>query len=192
MKKCRFIIVCVFSLLVFAACNSNRPYLNNPNILSITREDFDIETAIDMVKTLERPILYLQDGNIITRDEIDDLRNRYDIFSDQLTNMSLFFAFVNSAEYTDQTVQVFELIGVHSYPTIFDEEIEVTSAYVETTAFEIGDTMIILNIVQDAVSGDLAGSFRRIYQFEPDSADDWQFRGIGGTINYWPAGFYRY
>jgi len=154
------------------------------SVQSVIMEDFDLNTALDMVRELERPILSLNIGTIITRSQLVEMRKKYELFFDT----TVLYTFFDVAEIEDASKQDFEVRGNTRYPTIFDENIEITKSYIETTVYDLErDDMTLtdvkLHIVLESVGEE--DSFNRSYLFTPDDDNGgWQFYMINGTVNY--------
>jgi len=180
-------------------------------ILSQTQEDFDLATAITMIEEIERPFLALNQfstGDMVTRAQFDEINGTSPLFGglpgifDGMGNsLNMLYTFFDVAHIQDPSREAFEFLGNTRYPTIFDEGIEITRAYIETTVYDTGEdfppfTQVFLRVVQQQ-SGETEDvhlyGFERVYvfaQFDEDGAavyhedGNWQLWFTEGTINF--------
>ena len=171
------IVVCVILMLSVSGCG-RRP--------KVTTEDFDLNTALEIVKALERPVLKLNAlnaGDIISRSELEELQKRYELFSFYPDIAGSFF-YGNEVE--DLSIQELRAHGSLRYPTLFDGDIGVSRAFIETTAFnDARADIVVLIIEQSAVNRtrSVMDLFRRSYTFAPNAKGGWQLYRMSGQVN---------
>ena len=146
-----------------------------------------MKTTQVMVQDLEKPVLELKIGTVVTRSEFEEMQKKSELFSN-IDGTSVLYTFFDVADIEDKSKQEFEVLGNNPYPTIFDESILIAKAYIETTVYDLGgsrtDTRIILHIEEEYVGDDNEmSSFDRGYLFESNNNNEWQLVGFSGTVN---------
>ena len=81
-----FVLLCVFMALIIGGCHYGTGSIEN-----VTTEDFDINTAINMVEELEIPILRFESDSIFTKRELAKMQHKYEIFSSGVIFPEAFF-----------------------------------------------------------------------------------------------------
>ena len=202
-KRNFLVIICVLLILLFSGCRTG-------SIQDITIEDFDLDIAKGMIQELERPILHLTSGAIFTRSELEEL-HRYEIFSNDMIGPRALSSFFDFGEWYDMpydmSVEEFEVLEHSRFLTIFDDDIDVTRAYIETTTFygrDIADARVELHIVLEYIGedadmlhlnnrdfGNKGFSYMRSYIFIPDETGGWMLNPIGTPITGWAIFAFR-
>ena len=184
MRRHTLAAICILFVLCVFGCSVH----GGPTpILSEETEIFDLSLATNMIQELERPIHDFKADHTYNRIELDELQDKYELFSkdgpvNALTN------FFDTAELEDTSVQELEVLGKYRYPTIFDEEIRIDKAYVKTTVYDLGNNMTETTIrlyIEQKYIGENADmqKFYRSYIFTPDDNGDWVLIGIDGYVN---------
>ena len=191
-----FILVCFF-LILFLLAYGDRT--GTGGIDSITIEDFDLNIARSMIQEIERPILNFTSGAVLTRSELEELMI-YHVHSPEGSVRSMILSsFFDFTEWEDMSVQEFEVLEHVRFLTIFDDDIDVTKAYIETTTFrgrDIAYARVELHIILEYIGEDtdmirllnpFAGhrDYVRKYRFRPNDIEIWGLDWVPNDMEGW-------
>ena len=161
----------------------------------ITEEAFPPEEAIPLVEALEEPFLTLPREGTITGAQLLAYKETSALFDE--THLA---SVVRSVIVTDPEVQdfvldpdtVYDIRTDMEYPTVFHEDIAVTSAVIRRETYQeeysfFDKTQLI---VTETYNGDapMMQDFERRYIFETDENGEWILEHCSGVIEYSFAG----
>jgi len=184
MKKHFLLAICIVLVLCVSGCSGQGKPIP---ILSDTSEDFDLNTAINMVQELERPTLEFKSGGTFSRSELEELQNEYELFAKE-SPVNVLTTFFDTSELEDTSKLELEVLDKYRYPTIFDEDIKLDKAYVRTIVYDLGNNMTETKIrlfIEQKYVGENSDMkrFYRDYVFTPVENGDWVLSGIDGYVN---------
>ena len=179
MKKGLIFIFSIAVTILMFGCSSNqvRP-------VSTDKEDFDMESAHEMLIHLEQPIVDFPTDTNISRSELLALKEQYPIFSIG----EIAETFVSSNDLENKDKNMLQIVKVNFIPTIFHEGIELTTAYIETVLYDEAHSELNSRTlyIEEKYSGndEMLKDFWRTYSFTLENNSDWIYSGFSGDANY--------
>ena len=183
MKKITILTLLLCVVILVSACKASNTNQIRPQLVETS--DFDIETAIEMVKEKEQLILDLSLRESISKEEHDRFLQLFtDEFGSRGDIMSIFL--MNDMD--NANPQTYKINKNTFYPTLFHKGIEVTEAKVRKTIYAeeyafFNETRLDIQVRYSGEDEHLK-SWHKTYSFLLDASGDWSFNGFGGTLNF--------
>jgi hypothetical protein len=179
MKKVK-LFICITVIFLLAACQSSQ------QSKWITEEtiDFDINTAVEMVKAKEKMIVDAALREKLTKPEYKEMEQSFTKEFGNRAQDILGILCINNMD-AEPNADIYINKNI-LYPTIFHEGIKITKAVVHKTEYEnefFNETT--LTIKEEYVGDDeKLKSWNREYIFIPDENGEWKFSGFSGVLNF--------
>lgn len=182
MKRLYGVIFALVGLFVLSGCNV--VFGSEAAVLEVLTEEFDMDAAYEMILELETPVFEIQKRDSISRSEYQQLREQYVLFASDVDILSTFF---DRAYLEDESIQEFIFDKKYWYPTLLDEGIIITRAYIETTIYEKDEQLeplVFLHIEQGYTGSEQRyQEWERGYLFLPGEQEGWKFEQFSGRVN---------
>ncbi|MGQ8874403.1 hypothetical protein [Paenibacillus sp. TSA_86.1] len=182
MKKMN-LFICIAVILLLAGCQSSQQS-QQPKLIKEETTDFDIKTAMEMVKTKEEMIVDLALRDNVSKMEYEEIEKSFTTEFGSRAQDILSILFINNMDAEPNAD-----ISINKnilYPTVFHEGIKITKAVVDKSTFDnefFNETK--LKIKEEYVGDDeKLKSWNREYIFKPNENDEWEFSGFSGTLNF--------
>lgn len=174
------LFICITVILLLTACQSSQ------QLKPITEEtiNFDMNTAMEMVKTKEKMIVDLAMREKVSKLEYKEIeRSLIEEFGSRAQDI-LAILFIH-----DMDADPDAAISINKntlYPTVFHKGIKITNAVVYKSEFENPFfNQTTLRIREEYVGNDeKLKNWNREYIFEPNENNDWELSGFSGTMNF--------
>ena len=182
MKK---LVAVLFAVLCLVGCaRSVHPE-------SITEVDFPLEEAIPMIEQLEEPFLLLSDTDTISGEQLLEYKKTSILF-DETHQASMIRSIIVTdpeiEEFVIDSAAVYQRQENMTYPTVFHEDFDVTSAVIRKTHYkeEYSGFEKEQLIITETYSGEepMLKDFERNYIFERDDIGEWKLDVCSGVIEY--------
>ena len=168
----------IIVVLMFSGCNSSE------QIKPIKSEtiDFDIGTAIEMVKKKEKLILDVALRESLSTIDYDQAEKALtEEFGDRGKEILSMFIISDMDSVSDTYV-----MSDTFYPTVFHEGITITQAVIDKVYYEYESLNMTRLSIKEEYSGEdknLKG-WNREYIFDQNEEGEWEFHGFSGTLNF--------
>ncbi|WP_342554850.1 hypothetical protein [Paenibacillus sp. FSL R7-0652] len=179
MKKVK-LFICITVIFLLAACQSSQ----QSKLITEETIDFDINTAVEMVKAKEKMIVDAALREKLTKPEYKEMEQSFTKEFGNRAQDILGILCINNMD-AEPNADIYINKNI-LYPTIFHEGIKITKAVVHKTEYEnefFNETT--LTIKEEYVGDDeKLKSWNREYIFIPDENGEWKFSGFSGVLNF--------
>jgi len=163
--------------------------------ISVTEESFPLEEAIPMIEILEAPFLLLPEEGTITGEELLEYKKTSKLF-DETHRASIVRSIIatdpEDHDFVLEADAAYELLTDMTYPTIYHENIAVTSAVVRRTLYKEEYSGFDKEelIITETYNGNepMMKDFERRVIFVRGADGKWELDVCSGTIVYSFAG----
>lgn len=174
------LFICMTVIFLLTACQSSQQskWLTEETI------DFDINTAVEMVKAKEKMIVDAALREKLSKPEYKEMEQSFTKEFGNRAQDILGILCINNMD-AEPNADIYINKNI-LYPTSFHEGIKITKAVVHKTEYEnefFNDTT--LTIKEEYVGDDeKLKSWNREYIFIPDENGEWKFSGFSGVLNF--------
>lgn len=174
------LFICMTVIFLLTACQSSQQskWLTEETI------DFDINTAVEMVKAKEKMIVDAALREKLSKPEYKEMEQSFTKEFGNRAQDILGILCINNMD-AEPNADIYINKNI-LYPTIFHEGIKITKAVVHKTEYEnefFNDTT--LTIKEEYVGDEeKLKSWNREYIFIPDENGEWKFSGFSGVLNF--------
>lgn len=176
----QFLLMTILSIIIMSGCNTNKEI----NAVKQESIDFDIDTAIEMIKEKEELIIQLSTMETVSSNEYDELEKVFtEEFGEHAQMFLEMFIIVGSETETESGSY---LVQETFYPTIFHKGILITDAVINKSYYEneaLNETY--LTITQE-YTGEIIEleDWKREYIFTENDGGEWEIHSFSGEMNF--------
>ncbi|OIJ19165.1 hypothetical protein BKP45_14250 [Anaerobacillus alkalidiazotrophicus] len=176
----QFIFMTIVSIIILSGCNTDK------EIKPIKEEsiDFDIDTAIEMIKVKEELIIQLSMMKTVSSNEYDELEKVFtEEFGEHARMFLEMFIILGSEKETESGSY---LVQETLYPTVFHKGIMITDAVIYKSYYEnefFNETY--LTITQEYTGDDIElEGWKREYVFTENEDREWEIHTFSREMNF--------
>ena len=190
MKNGNVIVIAVLVLQLLSGCSGTKEEQQN---LIIEEVEFDLDVAIKMVSEGEKRISMITTNDIVSREEFDIFLGEMNRIYDGPLSPNWDLMFFNNIEFEDKSNTTLHLNQNIFYPTIFHEDIELVSAFIENTYSEDYKLRSRELFIKEEYLGDdeMLNGWQKTYIYSENEEGKWELQAFDGQLNLIGDGFNR-